>query len=106
MLSVDVSPDGQFAVTGSKDSTVRLWSLTNLALQSDGASEASSHCVAVCRGHTEAVGCVAFSVSKALLPGKGFFVSGSRDRTVKLWEMAPVFSALKQGPLNKVRCAN
>ncbi|GAB2224604.1 hypothetical protein Droror1_Dr00005366 [Drosera rotundifolia] len=57
-------------VTGSKDTTVRVW------------DSVSTHCVGIGKAHQEAVGAVAFSKKK----GK-FFVSGSRDRTLKVWSI-------------------
>ncbi|KAL9249607.1 TORMOZ EMBRYO DEFECTIVE-like protein [Drosera capensis] len=57
-------------VTGSKDTTVRVW------------DSVSTRCVGIGKAHQEAVGAVAFSKKK----GK-FFVSGSRDRTLKVWSI-------------------
>ncbi|CAK9172454.1 unnamed protein product [Ilex paraguariensis] len=56
--------------TGSKDNSVRLWD-----------SESKS-CIGVGIGHTGAIGAIAFSKSK-----RNFFVSGSSDRTLKVWSL-------------------
>ncbi|XP_042443628.1 transducin beta-like protein 3 [Zingiber officinale] len=55
-------------VTGSKDNSVRLWDVER------------KQCVGIGKGHMGAVGAVAFS--KKL---KNFFISGSSDRTIKVW---------------------
>lgn len=57
-------------VTGSKDNNVRLWDCENKT------------CIGVGKGHMGAVGAVAFSKKQG-----NFFVSGSSDRTLKLWNM-------------------
>ncbi|KAL0304567.1 UNVERIFIED_CONTAM: Transducin beta-like protein 3 [Sesamum radiatum] len=57
-------------VTGSKDSTVRLW------------ESHSRRCIGVGIGHMGAVGAVAFSKKN-----HNFFVSGSSDRTLKVWSL-------------------
>lgn len=59
-------PDGSHVVTGSKDSTLCVWSMA------DGC------CTRKLRGHTDAVTCVA-----ALMDGR--FVSGSLDDSMRLW---------------------
>eukprot|EP00462_Mataza_sp_D1_P021427 CAMPEP_0175148638 /NCGR_PEP_ID=MMETSP0087-20121206/16750_1 /TAXON_ID=136419 /ORGANISM="Unknown Unknown, Strain D1" /LENGTH=700 /DNA_ID=CAMNT_0016434143 /DNA_START=49 /DNA_END=2147 /DNA_ORIENTATION=- len=75
VLAVDCSSDGQWACSSSKDNTVRVWHLP------------SRTCVAVGQGHSESVGCVGFSTSAHIQVGSKamFVVSGSRDRTLKLW---------------------
>ncbi|XP_023512801.1 transducin beta-like protein 3 [Cucurbita pepo subsp. pepo] len=55
-------------VTGSKDNNVRLWEAE------------SKTCIGVGVGHMGAVGAVAFSKKR-----RDFFVSGSSDRTLKVW---------------------
>ncbi|KAL0400451.1 UNVERIFIED_CONTAM: Transducin beta-like protein 3 [Sesamum latifolium] len=57
-------------VTGSKDNTVRLW------------ESHSRRCIGVGIGHMGAVGAVAFSKKN-----RNFFVSGSSDRTLKVWSL-------------------
>jgi len=64
---VNLSADGQFALSGSWDKTLRLWDLNT------GAS------VRTFQGHTKDVNSVAFSGDNRQI------VSGSRDKTIKLW---------------------
>ncbi|KAL3630813.1 hypothetical protein CASFOL_023797 [Castilleja foliolosa] len=73
VLSLDtcVQSSGRtLIVTGSKDNTVRLWDPQN------------QRCVGVGVGHMGGVGAVAFSRKN-----KNFFVSGSSDRTLKVWSL-------------------
>jgi guanine nucleotide-binding protein subunit beta-2-like 1 protein len=64
---VVISSDGQFALSGSWDGTLRLWDLNT------GATTRRFI------GHTKDVLSVAFSVDNRQI------VSGSRDKTIKLW---------------------
>ncbi|KAH0640950.1 hypothetical protein KY285_037536 [Solanum tuberosum] len=73
-LDTCVSNSGRtLIVTGSKDNNVRLWDYENKA------------CVGVGIGHMGAVGAVAFSKKEW-----NFFVSGSSDCTLKVWNMDAV----------------
>ena len=64
---VVLSSDGQFALSGSWDSTLRLWDLST--------GQTTRRFV----GHTKDVLSVAFSADNRQI------VSGSRDKTIKLW---------------------
>jgi guanine nucleotide-binding protein subunit beta-2-like 1 protein len=64
---VVVSSDGQFALSGSWDGTLRLWEI------------ASGNTTRRFVGHTKDVLSVAFSADNRQI------VSGSRDKTIKLW---------------------
>jgi guanine nucleotide-binding protein subunit beta-2-like 1 protein len=64
---VVVSTDGQFALSGSWDHTMRLWDL------------ATGQSVRVFKDHTSDVNSVAFSADNRQI------VSASRDKTLKLW---------------------
>ncbi|KAL3837949.1 hypothetical protein ACJIZ3_022540 [Penstemon smallii] len=70
-LDTCVSSSGStLIVTGSKDNSVRLW------------EPQSKRCIGVGIGHMGAVGAVAFSKKT-----RTFFVSGSSDRTLKVWNV-------------------
>ncbi len=70
ITSISVTPDGRFAVSGSRDRTVRVWTLAT------GAS------LRELKGHRGSVSCVAVS------PDRSFALSGSWDRTLRLWALA------------------
>jgi guanine nucleotide-binding protein subunit beta-2-like 1 protein len=65
---VVISSDGQYALSGSWDSTLRLWELNS-----------GTTTRPIFTGHTKDVLSVAFS------PDNRQIVSGSRDRSIKLW---------------------
>lgn len=84
VISCDVSADGQWIATGGKDQTVRVW------------STASSRCVSVLSGHAGAVSALSFlkrrpkkaSAKEAAATLPVWLVSGSQDKTMKIWELA------------------
>ena len=53
----------------------RLWTV-------DFEAEETIKCIGVCSGHTEAIGAVALSKRDV-----SFCITGSRDRTVKYWDL-------------------
>jgi hypothetical protein len=73
VLALAFSPDGRLLVTGSADTTLRLW---NAATGQPMGSPMT--------GHTAAVTDVAFG------PGGGRMVSRSEDHTLRLWDTATV----------------
>lgn len=76
ILSVDVSPNGDYLVTSSKDRTCRVWSVS------------LGTCVAVGEGHTEAVGAVCMSHFPASYQSrKAFMISGASDKIIKRWPL-------------------
>lgn len=82
VMALAVSPDGKWLVSASKDRTARLWDVKSRTL------------LATCTGHTEALGAIAMSQK---LPhfsmGAAFFVTGSSDKTLKMWSLKPLAAA-------------
>jgi len=76
VLCVDVSYDGRYVVSCGKDHQIRVWDAS------------SQKCLAVCTGHNEAVGAVCFPKKT-----NDFIVSGSKDRTIKLWDLKGLAAA-------------
>src|SRR5215813_13752209 len=70
VLCVAIIPDGQRAVSGSLDGTVRVWDL------------AAGRCLAILRGHTNDIYGVAVTADGQRA------VSGSLDGTVRVWDLA------------------
>jgi len=85
---VVISSDGQFALSGSWDATLRLWEI------------ATGKCTRRFVGHTKDVLSVAFSSDNRQI------VSGSRDRTVKLWNTLGEckFTIVDEGHTEWVSC--
>jgi WD40 repeat protein len=69
VTSVAISADGRYALSGSKDRTLKLWDIR------------SGREVRTFRGHTGTVRSVAISAD-----GR-YALSGSKDRTLKLWDI-------------------
>ena len=69
VLSVALSPDGNFLATGDTNGEIRLWRVA------DGKQLLN------CKGHTDLVWSVAFS------PDSQMLASGSADQTVRCWDV-------------------
>lgn len=88
LTHVACHPTQRLVATCSMDSTFRLWDFRE-----------TIHSVSVFQGHTEAVMCACFSRSEQI-------VSGSDDRTVKVWDLrnmrAPITSIQTSAAVNRL----
>src|SRR5688572_11868861 len=66
--SVAFSPDGQYVVSGSDDTTIRIWD-----------AHTGQTVMGSPQGHSAAINSVAYS------PDGKHVVSGSDDKTIKIW---------------------
>ncbi|KAJ2655721.1 U3 small nucleolar RNA-associated protein [Coemansia sp. RSA 1200] len=81
ILCLSVHESGFIVATGSKDNTAMVW-VVNMNLP----PSKRIVCVAVAVGHTKAVGTVCLARESDC----AFMVSGSEDRTVKMWDLSPL----------------
>jgi len=77
VVSVAISPDGQYVAAGSMDAVVRIWDVSTGQL------------VERLRGHWGGIRSVAFTPD-----GKGL-VSGSSDKTLKFWDLSGMGAVAK-----------
>eukprot|EP00794_Sanderia_malayensis_P012111 gene12111-13362_t len=77
VLSLDVSYDGRYVASCSKDNTVRVWKLQD---------KTTFSCVAIGAGHTHAVGAVSWPKKST-----DYVVTGSQDLTIKSWKLPSIF---------------
>jgi hypothetical protein len=70
LVSVFLSADGRYALSGSRDKTLKLWEVS------------SGHCLRTFKGHTDPVISVFLSVDGH------YALSGSLDKTIKLWDVS------------------
>ncbi|KDO33510.1 hypothetical protein SPRG_02318 [Saprolegnia parasitica CBS 223.65] len=81
VMALAVSPDGKYLVSASKDGTARVWDLATHA------------CVAVGVAGAESLGSIAIAQKlHHYSTHSAFFVTGSTDKTMKLWSLGPVLA--------------
>ncbi|KDN48388.1 hypothetical protein RSAG8_02980, partial [Rhizoctonia solani AG-8 WAC10335] len=94
VLALSSAPNGWLASAG-KDREVRIWAPVRALLhETDDETGMDTDkddiewtCVAICAGHAESVGAVAFGGSDVSgVPS--FLVTGSQDRTLKVWDLS------------------
>ncbi|KAG8891682.1 U3 small nucleolar RNA-associated protein 13, partial [Tulasnella sp. 417] len=91
VLCLDKGAAGRVLASGSKDKSARLWAASGGSDGEGEGEEMSWHCVAICEGHTESVGAIAFSRRHdQSSPSLRFMITGSQDRTIKLWDVQSV----------------
>jgi len=78
VLSVAISPNGQYVAAGGMDAVVRIWDVS------------TGQSVERLRGHRRGVSSVAFTPD-----GKGL-VSGSFDETLKFWDLSGMGAVAKR----------
>lgn len=82
--ALDVNSAGQFFASASQDKTVKIWSVTEGEVQG------------ILRGHKRGVWSVRFAPAntpvihgdKGAMAGKGLVLTGSGDKTVKIWSLS------------------
>lgn len=77
LLSLSLSYDGKLMVTAGKDRMIKLWDLNSNNLST---FKISLILVDTLKSHRDTVNCLKFSKSNYT------FVSGSSDRTLKMWD--------------------
>ncbi|CUA72578.1 U3 small nucleolar RNA-associated protein 13 [Rhizoctonia solani] len=110
VLALSAAPNGWLASAG-KDREVRIWSPVRAPLQEtddetamdeDDKPAENDHiewtCVAMCAGHAESIGAVAFGGLDANgVPS--FLVTGSQDRTLKVWDLSVLRGSTPPAPI-------
>ncbi|MBD2122585.1 NB-ARC domain-containing protein [Trichocoleus sp. FACHB-262] len=79
IYAIALSPDQQWLASGHEDQTVRLWDFN--AIDSDASRSLTYPLKKIFRGHTNRIFGVAFT------PDSQTLVTGSLDRTIKLWNV-------------------
>lgn len=89
--ALDVSPNNALLLTGSQDKTAKVFSINYVGpcKANDHKASASLKLITTCRGHKRGVWSVAFS------PNDAVFLTGSGDRSMKLWSITNGFSCIK-----------
>lgn len=85
VTSVAVSPDGKLLAAGSLDHVVRIWEL------------ATGKLLEKLRGHKDSVYSVAFVPDQLGSENHQYLLTGSLDKTLKVWDIEPLRKAFVEG---------
>lgn len=77
VMNIDIK--GDYISTSSKDTTIRVWKIDNESATFD------CNCIAVLKGHNEAVNCSALIIKKNLQ-----VVSAGKDQSIKVWDLTSI----------------
>ena len=83
VMGLDITADGKYVVSVSNDCTLRIWSI-------NATNGMFTECIAVGNGHTESIAAVAASKKLSTTIDDFFVVTGSKDRTIKLWSFKDI----------------
>lgn len=86
ILCVVVHNSGCIIATGSKDNSARVWAVNTRNAFTATTDQPRVVCIATAVGHTKAVGAVCLARDGSC-PS---MVTGSEDRTVKMWDLSPL----------------
>jgi WD40 repeat protein/predicted Ser/Thr protein kinase len=95
VTSVSFAPDGRWVATGFLDETIRIWDVEQSIDFQERDAEFSGLLVETLVGHKAGVRALAFDPQ--LRGGRTRLVSGSFDRTVRLWELDDAAPAWQVG---------
>lgn len=92
VLCLATSASREVFASGGKDRTARIW--TSRSSSSSGPGGWGWGCAAICEGHAESVGALAFS-RQASAPDEvvqklKFMFTASQDRTIKMWDLSSI----------------
>lgn len=89
--ALDISPNNALLLTGSQDKTAKVFGIQYIApsRSNNHTAGATLKLLTTCRGHKRGVWSVAFS------PADAVFLTGSSDRTLKLWSINDGFACVK-----------
>ncbi|EGJ33197.1 MULTISPECIES: WD40 repeat domain-containing protein [Moorena] len=69
LTSISITPDGNYVIAGSTNSTIKVWNLQTRKLRF------------LLKGHRQEI------TSLAITPDGKYLVSGSKDKTIKIWNL-------------------
>ncbi|KAL4069834.1 WD40-repeat-containing domain protein [Scleroderma yunnanense] len=93
VLCLDRCVSGRLFASGSKDSSVRIWAPLDAP-----AGNTRWGCVALCKGHAGSVGALSMSrVASDRDACPRFLITGSQDRTIKLWDLSGISLTWNEG---------